>query len=241
MKSIESYNLPERIKTYDADMDIMHPNRVKMADILLDFLPGDSEDSLRALDLGTGSGYLVDRFLRRFTAGRATGVDSSKPMLELAQARLGELSPRMSCCEGDCRQLTSLVEGPFDVVFTAYALHHLDAEAKTDVVAQSLSLLKPGGWFFNADLVVAQEPAIEARIQELRVRGIVERADGRDQRFASTATTRAYLDKLEAEDGDQPLTLHDELAVLSAAGGVEVALLWVEHREAVTCCRQAVS
>ena len=33
--SIDAYDLPARVASYDADMDVMHPNRTKMVDTAL--------------------------------------------------------------------------------------------------------------------------------------------------------------------------------------------------------------
>ncbi len=238
-QSIDAYQTPERLDSYDADMDVMHPNRVRMADVVLEFLPSQPDEALKALDLGSGTGYFADRFLSRFPKAELVGLDGSQPMLELAVARLGRKAARAITVKGDFRNLSALVEGqaPFDAAFSAYALHHLDAGDKIRVVQQVLANLKPGGWFFNADLIVADSVAVEERIQKLRVEGIVSRAKPQDHRFGDLARTRVHLDQLEAEDGDQPLTLQEDLAVLRAAGAVEVSVIWLEHREAVTCCR----
>ena len=37
--SITAYDLSARVASYDADMEIMHPNRSKMVDIALEILP----------------------------------------------------------------------------------------------------------------------------------------------------------------------------------------------------------
>jgi len=122
----------------------------------------------------------------------------------------------------------------FDVVYSSYALHHLTRDEKMSVVRAAVSLLRPGGWFVNADIIAADTPAVEKRIQEIRVNGIVERARGADPRFADYEATRRFLDELEANEGDQPLTLKDDLQVLREAGLGDVAVFWLEYREAVT-------
>jgi hypothetical protein len=37
--SIAAYELPARVASYDADMDVMHPNRHKMVGIALEIFP----------------------------------------------------------------------------------------------------------------------------------------------------------------------------------------------------------
>ena len=81
-------------------------------------------------------------------------------------------------------------------MYSSYALHRLNRNDKQAVVGESLEILGPAGWFLNADIVVAESPQVEQRLQELRVKGIVERAGGRDVRFQDALSTRRFLDEL---------------------------------------------
>jgi len=235
-QSVSAYELPKRLASYDADMQLMHPNRVKMVDVALDLLPFAPDASIRALDLGTGTGYVASRFLERFANATLVGIDGSDGMLRLAETRLAPFAGRFELARGDFRDIRAALRTttPFDVVFSAFALHHVNRADKTSVVRQCLALLKKGGWFLNADLVRSRSPVVEARIQELRVAGIVKRNAGHDERFRDAAATRAYLDTLEREDGDQPLGIEEDLAVLQDAGLTNSGVFWLETREAVT-------
>ncbi len=235
-KSIDAYDLPDRVAAYDADMELMHPNRAKMVQVALEVLPFPPDAGLRALDLGVGTGYFTHRFLEAFPRSTIDAIDGAAAMLELARARLGERAGAVSFQVGDMRDLGRLFPGGelFDAVFSSYALHHLTRGEKRAVVSAALSLLRRGGWLLNADIVVATTPEVERRVQETRVSGIVERAGGADPRFADREATRRYLDDMEAEEGDQPLTLEDDVQVLREAGLRDVAVFWAEYREAVT-------
>lgn len=234
-KSINAYNLPRRVVAYDADMELMHPNRSKMVQIALEVLPFESDQRLKALDLGVGTGYFTERFLEAFPQSKVQALDGAKIMVDLAKARLGGRGKNVSFRVGDFRDLGKLLAGveSIDVVYSSYALHHLSRDEKASVVREAVSLLRPGGWFVNADIIAADTPDMENRIQEIRVNGIVKRARGVDPRFADHGTTRRFLDALEAGEGDQPLTLKDDLRVLRAAGLNDVAVFWLEYREAV--------
>jgi len=118
-------------------------------------------------------------------------------------------------------------------VYSSYALHHLNRNDKQAVVGESLEILRPAGWFLNADIVVAESPQVEQRLQELRVKGIVERAGGRDVRFQDALSTRRFLDELEKRDGDQPQTLLEDLQILTRAKVRNASVFWLEYREAV--------
>src|SRR3972149_3146564 len=208
-RSIEAFDAPEKVAAYDADMELMHPNRSRMVEIAIEALPFEPDAGLTALDLGAGTGYFTARFLEAYPRAKVIAVDGAAAMLELAKARLGSAGESVDFCLGDLRDLRRLVPAPdgFDVAYSSYALHHLDRRDKTALIGDVLTLLRPGGWFVNADIIVADAPEVEARLQQLRVDGIVRRAGGADQRFADHETARRYLDEMEARGGDQPLPL----------------------------------
>ena len=111
----------------------------------------DGIDARRVLELGTGSGVTSRRVLARHPHAHLTGVDSSEHMLAAADLPGADL--RLQDL-GD-----PLPEGPFDLVFSALAIHHLDAAAKADLFARVAAELAPGGRFVMADVVVPADPA----------------------------------------------------------------------------------
>jgi tRNA (cmo5U34)-methyltransferase len=234
--AVAAYELPKRLASYDADMQLMHPNRDRMVALALDLLPQSRDAKIRALDLGTGTGYVASKFLDRFPSATLVGIDGSDGMLRLAETRLAAFAGRFELARGDFRDIRAAVNGSarFDVVLSAFALHHVNRADKTAVVKQCLSVLRAGGWFLNADLVRSKSDVLEERIQTLRVAGIVARNAGKDARFKDADATRAYLDNLEREDGDQPLSIEEDLAVLKDAGLGNSGVFWLETREAVT-------
>ena len=233
-KSIAAYDAPERVASYDDDMQIMHPNRTKMVQVALDVLPFSQQRPLNALDLGVGTGFFAERFLCRYPKASLWAVDGAAAMVDLAAARLGPLADRARFLVGDFRDLSRLLpEGEVsDVVFSSFALHHLDRKEKEALIRQVRNRLRTGGWFLNADILAADTPEIEQRIQELRVQGILERARG-DARFADAEKTRSFLERLEGADGDRPLTLSEDLQILRDADLRGVSVFWLETREAV--------
>jgi ubiquinone/menaquinone biosynthesis C-methylase UbiE len=235
-RSIAAYDVSQRVKTYDVDMDLMHPNRSKMVHVALEVLPFPKTAALRAIDLGIGTGYFTERFLNNFPNSHVLGIDGAQSMIELAKARLTTLRSRVEFVLGDFRQMQEFapVAGSIDVVFSAYALHHLSRPDKETVLSQIIHLLVPGGWFVNADLIVANSPELEIRLQELRVSGIVERARGSDNRFGDLVSTRRFLADLEKNERDQPLTLAEDLEVLGSSDLKNVSAFWLEYRELVS-------
>ena len=235
-QSIAAYDVLQRVKTYDVDMELMHPNRSKMVQIALEVLPFPKTTALRAIDLGIGTGYFSEHFLNKFPNSRVLGIDGAPAMIELAKARLKSSKSRVEFVIGDFRTLHELAAdiGTVDIVFSAYALHHLSRVDKETVLRQVVELLVPGGWFINADLIVADSPELESRLQQIRIAGIVERAGGADSRFADSALTQQFLEDLELKEADQPLTLDEDLALFRNSGLKNVSAFWLEYRELVS-------
>jgi tRNA (cmo5U34)-methyltransferase len=105
----------------------------------------------RALELGTGTGETARRVLEHHAGARLTGIDASGPML--SQARLAGADLRIRRLEDP------LPGGPFELVFSALAVHHLDGPGKADLFARVAAVLAPGGRFVLGDVVVPEDPA----------------------------------------------------------------------------------
>ena len=235
-ESIEAYDLPERVRRYDADMDIMHPLRWKMIDVALEVLPFPQSQALKVLDLGVGTGVFTKRLLETHPASSVIAVDGAEAMLQLAAARLGKLSDRVQWVQADFLALPQRTTEPdsLDLVISSYALHHLNAPQKLAVLKNIVSALRPDGWVLNADIVVGETEQTERRHQQLRVAGVTSRAPDDDKRFQTEEATRATLDELEAAEQDQPQKLSTDMRILREAGIKNAEVFWKEHREAVT-------
>jgi tRNA (cmo5U34)-methyltransferase len=97
------------------------------------------------LELGVGTGETAKRVLARHRGARLVGIDESEAMLEAADL---EADLRVSRLEDP------LPEGPFDLVVSCLAVHHLDGEGKRDLFRRIAAVLRPGGRFVLADVIV---------------------------------------------------------------------------------------
>jgi tRNA (cmo5U34)-methyltransferase len=111
-------------------------------------------DPTDVLELGTGTGETAARILRLYPEARLTGIDSSPYMLAAARAELGH-DPMLIVA----RLEDPLPPGPYDLVFSALSVHHLDGEGKRDLFRRVARLLRPGGRFVLGDVVVPADPA----------------------------------------------------------------------------------
>ncbi|WP_445151511.1 class I SAM-dependent methyltransferase [Baekduia sp. Peel2402] len=107
----------------------------------------------RVLELGTGTGETALRVLAEHPGAALVGIDASEPMLTRARPRLPDADLRVA------RLQDPLPDGPFDVVFSALAVHHLDAAEKASLFARVHAVLAPGGRFVLGDLIVPEDDA----------------------------------------------------------------------------------
>jgi tRNA (cmo5U34)-methyltransferase len=110
------------------------------------------------LDLGTGTGETARRVLDAHPDATLLGLDLSPAMLaEAARALEGRpVELRVGRLEDP------LPTGPFDLAVSALAVHHLPGAAKGDLFARVAAVLRPGGRFVLADVVVPDDPAAAA-------------------------------------------------------------------------------
>jgi tRNA (cmo5U34)-methyltransferase len=150
----------------------------------------------RILDLGVGTGEAARRVLALHPAARLTGTDVSPAMLEQARAEL----PTDRVDELVVSRLEdALPAGPFDLVVSVLAVHHLDSEAKADLFRRVAAVLRRGGRFVLGDAVVPDSPEdavisltegfdlpdpVDAQVAWLRDAGLAARAEWADRDLA---------------------------------------------------------
>jgi tRNA (cmo5U34)-methyltransferase len=105
------------------------------------------------LELGIGTGETAKRVLAEHPDARLTAIDSSPEMVERAGAVVPQADLRLARLEDP------LPEGPFDLVVSALAVHHLDGPGKQDLFRRVAAVLEPGGSFVLADVVVPESEA----------------------------------------------------------------------------------
>jgi tRNA (cmo5U34)-methyltransferase len=105
-------------------------------------------EALDVLELGIGTGETALRVMELHPGAHLTAIDSSREMLERARTSLPTGDLRLSRLEDP------LPEGPFDLVVSALAVHHLDSAGKRDLFQRVAQVLRPAGSFVLADLVV---------------------------------------------------------------------------------------
>jgi tRNA (cmo5U34)-methyltransferase len=149
------------------------------------------------LELGIGTGETTRRVRALHPGAAWTGIDASEPMLARAREAFPEADLRVGRLEDQ------LPEGPFDLVVSALAVHHLPADGKRDLFRRVARALRPAGRFVLGDVVVP-ERAEDAQIEIDWVVDLPDRAD--DQ--------VAWLD--DAGFDAEVVWAHRDLAVIRA-------------------------
>lgn len=109
------------------------------------------------LDLGTGTGRILEVFAHRTTRG--LGVDLSSEMLAVARAHLAKCEQyrHLSVRHANIYHLP-LAEASFDLVTIHQVLHY--AENPGAVIAEAARVLRPGGRVIIADFCAHAEDAL---------------------------------------------------------------------------------
>src|SRR5437762_6739512 len=103
----------------------------------------------RVLELGTGTGETALRVRGLHPEAGWVGIDSSEQMLARARERLPSADLRLQRLEDE------LPAGPFDLVVSVLAVHHLDAEGKRDLFERVAEVTHA---FVLGDVVVPERP-----------------------------------------------------------------------------------
>lgn len=172
---------------------------------LLAELPGP----LRILDLGAGTGLFAGIVKARFPDAAVHLSDASDGMMALARQRLGSVAGISFSVED---MTARLPEGPWNAVISALAIHHLSDADKRALFARVRDMLKPGGWFINAEQVAGVDAVAEAR--QVRLWHDQIRAAG-----VSEDEVAAAADRMKH---DLSAPLEDQLHWLREAGFTQV-------------------
>jgi tRNA (cmo5U34)-methyltransferase len=100
------------------------------------------------LELGTGTGETARRVLARHPGAHLVGIDESERMLAAADLPGADL--RVQRLEDE------LPGGPFDLVVSCLAVHHLDGAGKQDLFRR---IARVSDAFVLADVIVPEDPA----------------------------------------------------------------------------------
>lgn len=204
------------------------PIREAQTAMVLRMIPQSIDASMRILDIGAGYGALAVAVLNERPYATAVCLDASEAMLKLGKERNAHLMDRMSFIQASLEtpDWVSSVDGKFDAVISARALHHFtENQRRRFIFKEVFGLIREGGCFINADNVRAPTKELTERYRSAR-EGYLDRfirrsSDGKTNLAEVRAATpssyhgphnNGYLD--------------EELAWLKEVGFVDVDCFW---------------
>lgn len=183
---------------------------------------------VRVLDLGAGTGLLTAVLAAALPGAQLTLLDEAPGMLAQARDRMADIAGQITLIEGDL--LGDLPEGPFDVIASGLAIHHLDPADQAKVYAAARGRLAPGGVFVNAEQLKAPAQWLEDHFLER------ELVHARHGGFTPEAEQQAWI----RWSIDQHVDLETQLQWLHAAGYDTVECVFKAWRFAVVAGWRAV-
>ena len=240
------WNQTQAAADYDAAAPVIHPQYVTVQEEVLAALPFAATAAFRLVDVGGGSGRLVERVLEEFPKATATVMDQSEPFLGVAQQRLARFGSRASFVKQRLQDDWPAVVGPVDAVVSSSAIHHLEPTEKQQLFAKVFAAIPGGGVFINGD---EHRPASDAEYLAL-----LEQWGGHmESAHANGAIPESFGSVIEAwkkrniaefgsprKSGDDCLeTSETQVAYLRAAGFNPVGVTWSRDLWAVFVARKA--
>lgn len=213
----------EEAAQFDGTIIQLIPFYQQMVEALVLSIPFPKSDQpIRVLDLGCGTGTVAQKIKTEFPNAKITCLDIAAKMIQAARTKLSQYQD-VKYCVGDFYECE--FEHNYEVIVSSLALHHLpDDAAKIRVYQKIFKSLTPGGVFYNADVVLASNDASQAiNIQKWK--------EFMNQTIPMTEVEGKWLVTYREED--RPASLMSHLQWLREAGFKEVDVIWKYYNFAV--------
>jgi SAM-dependent methyltransferase len=104
------------------------------------------------LDLGCGDASSLVPVLNKNMVSCYVGVDLSESALAIAQHNLAYLGEKATWIQADLARLDLGSDQKFEVIYSSFAIHHLQDAAKRELYTKIYNHLEPGGYFIYIDI-----------------------------------------------------------------------------------------
>jgi tRNA (cmo5U34)-methyltransferase len=147
----------EMARKFLAEQSRRFPWQDRTAEVLQRLITGMDRPIGSFLDVGCGGGRIALWVLESCPDTRAVLTDFNETMLAAAGENVGSVTDRLTLVPADLTDAgwsAALADqGPFDLVVSGFAIHHLAHERKRDVYRDIFQMLQPGGLFANLEHV----------------------------------------------------------------------------------------
>jgi len=224
----QTWGSSDFIKRWASKSGWQAPIREVQTAMVLRMIPQPVDQPIRILDIGAGYGALAAAVLNERPHSTAVCLDASEAMLKLGEERNANVRNRIKFVQASLElgDWVKSVEGIFDAVISARALHHFTENQRRKYIFQEVfALVRPGGCFINADNIRAQTKSLGDRYRHARDEYL-------DQYIKESSGGKMNLAEAKAAS---PKTYHgphnngyleEELAWLREAGFEDVDCFW---------------
>lgn len=227
------------------DYDRLQPIRLEMYNfyhrLALDFIPFDTQDAFRMLDLGCGTATFLNNVLEHYPKASCDATDYSKEMLKFAAQKTHPHSNRVTFHQGDLNNGLPSNLGSFQFVTSFSALHHLTDENKIHIFKQIYDVLEKGGWFFFIDAMSMHFDNTVFRLGQkkfqLRRQQRLEAADIDMEEEQRLREAVSQVDQ-DSPEKDRISRLSSQIEWLKEAGFQSVDHIWHFWMEHFIICRK---
>ncbi|MFC1478677.1 class I SAM-dependent methyltransferase [Candidatus Margulisiibacteriota bacterium] len=151
METVKAH-FEEEANEFDQIILKLVPYYSEMVRALVAAIPHNTNDPIKVIDLGCGTGTIAKAVKERFPNSRITCLDLAENMIEAAKTKLSAYQD----ITYQVAEFTSYdFEEKYDVIISSLALHHIVTDAEKIAMYKKLfQALNIGGVFYNADVVL---------------------------------------------------------------------------------------
>ena len=215
------------------------PAREEQTEALLALIPAERNETFALVDICAGEGLLCERVLETYPNSRVLALDGSELMRARAQARLAPFAARaeVRAFELDGDDWTEQLPSPLRCAISSLALHHLEAHRKRHLFRRLADRLEPGGALLIADIIAAPTDfarrSFAGQWTRLAKAQSLAAIDSLDPYERAVADGWHPTWDTEAEAGEMPYRVFDQLKWLEEAGFSAVDCFWMRAGHAI--------
>ncbi|MEQ9266682.1 MAG: class I SAM-dependent methyltransferase [Balneolaceae bacterium] len=125
-----------------------------------------SNPPIDVLDCGCGDAFQLSRQLQGLSVSSFTGYDMSEQALELARKNFRDHAQPVILKNGAMQDLILEENKSFDVIYSSFAIHHLQDEGKKNFLKSCFNRLKAGGKIILIDILRSKEETISEYLEK---------------------------------------------------------------------------
>lgn len=139
-------------ETFDQMAQKLVPKYDFLQDELFNIINVSNTASINVIDLGAGSGILLEKILMRYPNSKCYWIDYSDQFLDVAKNKLSKYGDRVDFILSSFEDSwEDKVPDKIHLIVSMSSIHHLESQEKEDLYRRVYSLLQPDGWFLNID------------------------------------------------------------------------------------------